>query len=315
MVAKQEPNNEPSATGKEAKPTVGSGFLLWIRVLIAALRHHLYLRSFSAAAHGDDKSKAQGLEYRTLYRLRVINFGGESLKMIYSLMKAIGLTTATIVLMQLILKTKIVFDGSRPVDWYLIMVYAAWVISFMVLLITYEAPMYGSLLLFTMPPWWVTVLPAGFIVLEFMAFAIMAPQIFTEAVDKEHPWPWVDILGRWLLVNGIYHILISTFCSRAVAYTEGVLKGVAGSVMANALHRYLKFLDIERFGSRLMGIVSLIASFIYWRSDDRSVGSLFWMASIALLIAMLFGVAISLVKQYEKRTVVDQLCNLNDKAA
>ena len=76
-----------------------------------------------------------------LINSRARNFGPEQFKMTYSFIKAIALTAATAVLFNLCLRIN--FKGD--IDVNLLLNFLLWSVSLMILLVTYDAAMFGTI--------------------------------------------------------------------------------------------------------------------------------------------------------------------------
>jgi hypothetical protein len=247
-------------------------------------------------------------EYAARYRERFMNLGGESLKTMYGFIKGIALTTATIVILQVTLKIWPGLDVSRPLDPYAVLCYIAWAVSFLVLLITYEAPLSGALIIFEMPPFWITLLPALFIVFEFLAFAILAPEVFvSNDLTYVTAWGFKDRLGRWFLINGVYHLAISRFCALAVDYYADARGNMPTTQIGRAWKAYRDAVQEQCLDSLRGGVLSLIAGMTYWLSRENADSKAFLYVAPVLITLMLLGVMRSLRRQYVHRDTVHRI--------
>ena len=165
--------------------------------------------------------------------IRANELGRKNLEILYSIIKVIGLTTATIVLLNIILKYQ-VFDTSQPVsfqaiwDWHksgsvhhifdLKIIF--WITSCMVLIVTYDAALFSTIFITKIQSKWATLLIYSFIGFEFFLFAVLYPAFFTEKEVVEMVTKESGVKGEilpnfascWFLIYGVYHLCIGLFC-------------------------------------------------------------------------------------------------------
>lgn len=238
------------------------------------------------------------------FGIRVRNFGGDSMKVMYSFVKVIALTTATIVFMQLLFKTLAGFHNTHwsfhgTINWYLCFNYMALLISFVVLMITYEAPMFGALFVYQSPPWWVTLVPALFAVCEFLVFAVLSPTFFTESLGLHMKVSESNILLAWYVINALYHFLISWFCFRAADHFTKNIAEDLDDEMRPVFTSYRDDVELERTDS-FKGAVALslgsVAAAVIPAESVLAIGI------HALLLATTLALVMrSFIEQHKKR--------------
>lgn len=266
-----------------------------------AFKHLFNVREFQNAPSLNGRRPIESLTLEE-FGIRVSNFGGDSMKVMYSFVKSIALTTATVVLMQLLFKSHWSFDAAP--DWYLCFNYVALLISFVVLMITYEAPMFGALFVYQSPPWWTTLLPALFAACEFLVFAILSPTFFTGSLEPKITLSESGILFRWYVVNMTYHILISWFCFRAVSHFTTNIKEDLDDEIRPVFASYRDDVERERVASFIGAIVLLVGCLINAMLPEDSSWAM--ILNGLLLTVLLCMVLHSFIDQHSKRERVMQ---------
>ena len=296
---------------KTGPPGLWRRILAWVRRVSEKIHQQAATEKRpEEAARVTEAMQTKAADYVATYRERAKHIGGESLKLIYGLMKGVTLTAATIVLLQITLKIWPALDVAKPFDPFIALTYAAWLVSFLVLLITYEAPLTGALLIFELPPFWIALFPALFIVFEFLVFAILAPEIFvSDDLTYVGKWQFEDRLGRWFLINGVYHLAISVFCLLGVGYFETASKRLPVTPIASAWSAYREAVKEQSVGSGAVGILSLIPGSIYWWSRPHNGSTAFLFTALILIPLMILAVVLSLKRQYHHRKVVHDIMN------
>jgi hypothetical protein len=170
--------------------------------------------------------------------LRAKEYGRENLKILYGFIKVIGLTTATVVLLNILFfyhlspfsLTNIIHLNFHSVAiwWHepknvifsirLVM----WVTTCMVLILTYDAGMFGSMFLPRMIDEFHLLLIFSYIGFEFFLFAILYPNFFVEklgtfdTMDFKEAIEKFDFATAWLFVYGLYTISIGLLAMSAL---------------------------------------------------------------------------------------------------
>lgn len=229
---------------------------------------------------------------------RVYSTSGESMKMIYGFMKGIALTTATLVFMRMIVDANL--GSDLPLNWWKLFMFASWFMSFGVLLITYEAPMFATTLLFELPPWWITTFPAIFTLCEFIAFAILSHEVFLEGLPRSRFVPY-DLVTVWLIVNGVYHIMISWFCYKGLNYFGEMITRLNTSPFAEVIKTYRSSLALERMGTLFVGGISMISGLVLWKLEAHEPSTPLLVALGVGYILMWAVMGTGLRLQYTKR--------------
>jgi len=176
---------------------------------------------------------------------RAKKLAGENIKILYGVVKVIGLTTATIVLLSLLVENKpfdlSVFDTTSlwhfvKSGWISFIDYWCWIykdniehikncanhmlfftkmilwlVSCLVVILTYEAAMFATIYLAKISSEIDILVVFSFVGFEFFLFAILSPGFFLEksiAQDAK-----IDSLFWWYIIHGLYTLAICVFCT------------------------------------------------------------------------------------------------------
>lgn len=255
---------------------------------------------------------------------RLKEVGMENLKLVYSIIKVISLTTATIVLLNILLTANIFIeiDFWNYIDYETVVSLLLWSVTFMLLLLTYDAAIFGNIYFYKLPAAWVTKFTFSFAVLEFLLFAILKPNFF---IEKEHVIP-ENLLGIispttiWFFIHGIYSILISFFCDKCGKMLTDTKSKLYGDDLKKSWETHITHMLVETKESGRAGIISLIVFIvsatlsILAYNNFLDSNKLFSIANgILKIIAgsiLLREISKSYRKQYTKRTKI--LFELNE---
>lgn len=159
---------------------------------------------------------------------RIRNYGSENLKLTYSMIKVISLTTATIVLLNIIYESWPIFDFDYFFDikntfvWHKNNIIfdakiICWLTSCMLLILTYEAALFATTFLYRLLGKTEVVLMFAYVVLEFFLFATLYPNFFLEKHFVEAVKPTIIGNGEilfprslcwWFVIYGLYTLFI-----------------------------------------------------------------------------------------------------------
>lgn len=159
---------------------------------------------------------------------RILNYGSENLKLTYSMIKVISLTTATIVLLNIIYESWPIFDFHNFFDFKNTFVWhknhiifdakiICWMTSCMLLILTYEAALFATAFLYRLLGKAEVVLMFLYVIFEFFLFSTLYPNFFLEKHFVEMATPAIigdrevlfpKSLCWWFVVYGLYTLFI-----------------------------------------------------------------------------------------------------------
>lgn len=255
---------------------------------------------------------------------RLKEVGMENLKLVYSIIKVISLTTATIVLLNIILSTNIFIkiDFWNYIDYETVVSLLLWMATFILLLLTYDAAIFGNIYFFKLPPAWVTKFTFSFTVFEFLLFAVLKPNFFIEkeTVVSEKLLDIISPTTIWFFFHGIYSILISFFCDKCEKLLNDTKSKLHGDDLKKSWQLHINYMDVETKESRRAGIFSLIvfvvSASLSLLAYNNILGSNNLISIVNGILKIIAGAALireiskSYLKQHTKRTRV--LFELNE---
>lgn len=163
-------------------------------------------------------------------------YGRKNLEILYGFIKVISLTTATIILLNLLIDVR-PFNFTSIIqhkvwqsiqEWWclekpeLIEKHLSYVIKILLwlttcfaLILTYDACMFGSMFIAKPLSKWMIIIVFSFIGFEFLLFSVLFPNFFLEKVFEPkvvESIKTMDFVSWWLLLYGFYTWGICYFC-------------------------------------------------------------------------------------------------------
>ena len=212
---------------------------------------------------------------KTEFKHRAKDLGGENLKFIFSIIKAISISAATIVSFNILIDKGSPNSQMSFSDFWLRIIF--WIDSSIGLIVTYNGAMLGTLFLSHIPKNKETILIFSLCTFEFLLFAILSANFFLEHKKEVLTFFSIDIINWWFLLFAIYCFLANRILINAVSNIK--IDNFKGAEIREFVKQYKQTLQAEVKESLVTAIISLTAFVFTWFNCS-------WQLYIRFIIAL-----------------------------